>query len=205
MIPQLGQWCREMQALAQNGLAYSKDPYDIERFHRLQGIVAEMLSAVSDDSLESTSQLIGLEEGYLTPKVDVRAGVFRDDRLLMIREASDGLWSLPGGWADINDPPSDAVVREVLEETGFTVSCQKLVALFDRDRQGHPPMHYHVYKLYFLCQIESGTATTSSESTAVDFFALDALPSLSTARVTEKQLRMLARHQADVDLPTEFD
>ena len=110
ILAQLAQWCRELQALAQNGLAYSKDPFDIERFDRLQQIVAELMSAISDGSIENTSGLIGLEKGYLTPKVDVRAGVFRNGELLMVREASDGLWSLPGGWADVNESPSEAVV-----------------------------------------------------------------------------------------------
>ena len=204
ILPQLAQWCRELQALAQNGLAYSKDPFDIERFDRLQQIVAELLSAISNSSIETTSHLIGLEEGHLTPKVDVRAGVFRNDELLMIQEASDGLWSLPGGWADVNESSSEAVVREVLEETGYTVSCRKLAGVYDRDRHGHPPMQYHVYKLFFMCEL-SGSATTSVESTAVEFFDQQSFPCLSTPRVTGEQLETLFRHHADVNLPTEFD
>ena len=205
ILAQLAQWCRELQALAQNGLAYSMDPFDIERFDRLQQIVAELMSAISDGSIENTSGLIGLEKGYLTPKVDVRAGVFRNGELLMVREASDGLWSLPGGWADGTESPSEAVVRAVLEETGYTVSCQKLVALVARDRHGHPPMQYHVYKLFFICEIISGSSTTSVESTAVEFFDQHSFPSLSIPRVTEEQLRTLFRHHADEKLPTEFD
>jgi ADP-ribose pyrophosphatase YjhB (NUDIX family) len=205
--PALG-WAKRLQAIAQTGLAYAKDQYDIERYRSVRQIAAEMLAASS--SGVSTPKLVDLFEGdvgYATPKVDVRAAVFSDDGVLLVRERSDGAWTLPGGWADVGDSPSAAAVREVREESGYEVVARKLAAVYDRDheRHGHPPMPYHVYKLFFLCETVGGAAKTSFETDAVSFFAETRIPPLSLTRVTPEQITHLFDHYRHPEWPTSFD
>jgi ADP-ribose pyrophosphatase YjhB (NUDIX family) len=197
---------RELVSIAQNGLTFTKDVYDRERYTRLLEIVNEVLGAPSP-SLRSFDPGLVLkeEEGYITPKLDVRAGVFRDHRILMVRERSDGKWSLPGGWADVNQSPAEAILKEIREESGFEARAVKIAAVFDRRRHGHPPSFQHVYKMFFLCELTGGTASESVETDGVDFFAEDSLPTLSIGRVTEAQIRTMFRHARDRNLPTEFD
>ncbi len=148
-------WARRLQAMAQTGLTYCKDPYDIERYEALRGIAYEMLAAHSDAPVERVRDLFAGESGHATPKVDVRAVVFRDDAMLLVRERSDGRWTLPGGWADVGETPAEAVVREVYEESGYRTRAAKLLAVYDRDRHGHPPRPFYVYKLFFRCDLLS--------------------------------------------------
>ena len=200
------EWCRALQSIAQSGLIYSRDPFDIERFQQLRTLVGEMLSSDGEPAdAEAVQSLLDAEQGYLTPKVDVRGAVFRDDRILLVREHSDGLWSLPGGWADVNDSPGDSVVREIREESGFATRCVKLVALYDRDRHHHPPMYLHVYKIFFLCELLGGSPSPSLETDDIGFFAETELPPLSTARVTSKQIATMFAHHRNRNLPTAFD
>ena len=145
------------------------------------------------------------EEGYATPKVDVRGGVFCDDRVLLVRERADGKWTLPGGWVDVNDSPAAAVEREIREESGYTARAVKLAALLDRRRHPHPPSVHHIYKLMFVCELTGGQAAASSETDAVGFFPVGALPELSTGRVLAPQIARLYEHHLDRDLPTQFD
>jgi ADP-ribose pyrophosphatase YjhB (NUDIX family) len=149
--------------------------------------------------------LFKVEVGYATPKIDVRAGVFDRERILLVRERKEGLWTMPGGWADVGDAPSVAAIREVKEESGYDVAVVKLAALYDRDKHGHPPMPYHVYKLFFLCRLCGGTALCSLETDAVDFFAEDQLPSLSLPRVTTVQVKHMFDHHRHPEWPTSFD
>jgi len=135
----------------------------------------------------------------------VRGAVFKDEGILLVRERSDGKWSLPGGWVDINDTPSGAVAREIYEESGFRARPVKLAALFDRQRHPHPPSMYHIYKLLFLCELTGGEAKTSNETDAVQFFPVDSLPELSPGRVTRGQIERMFEHQRQRDLPTDFD
>ncbi len=201
-------WAKKLQAIAQTGITYAKDQYDIERYQSVRQIAAEMLAATSTGL--SSTQLIDLfasEIGYATPKIDVRAAVFSDKGLLLVRERSDGGWTLPGGWADVGDSPSVAAVREVKEESGYDVVARKLAAVYDRDheRHGHPPMPHHVYKLFFLCDFVGGTAKTSNETDAVSFFSEDQIPPLSLTRVTPQQIAYLFDHHRHPDWPTSFD
>jgi ADP-ribose pyrophosphatase YjhB (NUDIX family) len=205
--PALG-WAKRIQAIAQNGLTYAKDPYDIERYQSLRQIAAEIVA--SNSSSLSAADLVDLftqNIGYATPKVDVRAAVFSDEKILLVKERSDGGWSLPGGWADVGDSPSVAAVREVREESGYEVVARKLAAVYDRDhsRHGHPVVPYHVYKLFFLCDPVGGAAKTSSETDAVGFFAQDSLPPLSLERVTPQQIAHLFEHYRHPEWPTSFD
>jgi ADP-ribose pyrophosphatase YjhB (NUDIX family) len=201
------QWARKVQAIAQNGLEFTKDPFDRDRFEQLQQLVTTILTS----ELEVTpGQLKGLwrgDEGYATPKVDVRGGVFDQAGVLLVRERSDGKWTLPGGWVDVGDAPSFAVEREIREESGYLAKAVKLAALFDKNNpaHGHPPGILHIYKLFFLCELTGGTATISNETDAVDFFPVDSLPPLSTGRATQSEIERLYQHHLNRGLPTDFD
>jgi ADP-ribose pyrophosphatase YjhB (NUDIX family) len=206
MDPQWLVWAKRLQAIAQTGLTYAKDPFDVERYQSIRLVASEMMAAGSGEgSADSFVKLLSMDVGYATPKVDVRAAVFRDGRLLLVREKEDGRWTLPGGWADIGDSPSGAVVREVKEESGYDVKARKLLALLDRNLHGHPPIPYHAYKLFFLCDIVGGNARAEQETDAVGFFAADEIPPLSLTRVTPAQIARLFEHFVHPEWPTEFD
>src|SRR5215212_60989 len=163
-------WTQRLQAIAQTGLTYAADPYDIERYEQIREIAAEIAAHHTDAGFERISGLFADQAGYTTPKIDVRGVVFRDDMILLVKERSDGGWTLPGGWADVGDSPGEAVVREIAEESGYLTRVVKLLALYDRNKHGHPPYPFHAYKIFFLCELIGGAATTSSETEAVDFF-----------------------------------
>jgi ADP-ribose pyrophosphatase YjhB (NUDIX family) len=206
MDPQWLVWAKRLQAIAQTGLTYAKDPFGVERYQSIRLVASEMMAAGSGEgSADSFVKLLSTDVGYATPKVDVRAAVFRDGRLLLVREKEDGRWTLPGGWADIGDSPSGAVVREVKEESGYDVKARKLLALLDRNLHGHPPIPYHAYKLFFLCDIVGGNARAEQETDAVGFFAADEIPPLSLTRVTPAQIARLFEHFVHPEWPTEFD
>ena len=198
-------WARKVQAIAQNGLAFTTDPFDHERYTQLTELVASILSTELDVPLAQAKGFWEGDEGYVTPKVDVRGGIFEDGRVLLVRERSDGKWTLPGGWVDINDSPSGAVAREILEESGYQARAVKLAALVDKLRHPHPPGLHHIYKLFFLCERTGGAAQVSSETDGVEFFPLQALPELSTGRVLASQIERLYQHHLHPELPTDFD
>jgi len=200
------EWSRRLQALAQNGLTYCKDPYDEQRYNELRTIAAEIMAAGAGQS-DAAPVLEGFkfEEGYATPKIDIRAAVFKDEKILLVKERSDGLWTLPGGWADVGDSPSLAAIREVKEESGFDVAAKKLAAVYDRDKHEHPRIQHHVFKLFFLCELRGGSAAESVETSGVDFFAEGKLPPLSLTRVIEPQIRHMFEHYRNPALPTSFD
>jgi ADP-ribose pyrophosphatase YjhB (NUDIX family) len=155
-----------------------------------------------------SEKILGLfrgETGYATPKVDVRGACFVEGRVLLVREVTDGLWTLPGGWADVNQSASECVVREILEESGFEARALKLAAVFDYQKSGHPSRVLHSYKLFFLCEITGGAARPSIETSEVAFFERDALPPLSLGRVLPKQIERMYEHLLCSDLPTDFD
>ncbi len=199
------QWARGLQALAQNGLTYADNPYDEERYAAVRRIAAEMLAAHTDGQIAAFEARLKREEGYATPKLDVRGACFRKDRILLVRERSDGRWTLPGGWIDVHDSPSAAIEREIREESGFEARTVKLLALWDKARHNHPPDLFHTYKLVFLCEITGGAAAVSVETDGVDFFALDALPPLSEERITAEQIARIFNLYAQPDAPTEYD
>jgi ADP-ribose pyrophosphatase YjhB (NUDIX family) len=201
------QWARKVQAIAQNGLEFTKDAFDRERFEQLQGLVTQILTSELRITAGEVQALWKGDEGYATPKVDVRAGVFDQDKVLMVRERSDGKWSLPGGWVDVGDSPSFAVEREIREESGYLAKAIKLAALVDRShpKHGHPPSILHIYKLFFICDLTGGTATLSNETDAVDFFPVNSPPPLSVGRVTRSQIERLYEHHLNRGLPTDFD
>jgi ADP-ribose pyrophosphatase YjhB (NUDIX family) len=199
------EWAREVQAIAQNGLAFSRDTFDRERYTRLSELVAALLARELKVPFGEARSLWEGERGYATPKVDVRGGVFDSDRVLLVRERSDGRWTLPGGWVDVNDAPSEAVAREIHEESGYQARAVKLAALVDKNRHPHPPGLHHIYKLFFVCELTGGSAAPGHETDAVDFFPVGRLPELSTGRVLSSQIERLYAHRLDPGLPTDFD
>ena len=166
------QWARQLQAIAQNGLAYAESHYDIERYKQVREVAAEMMAAGAGIGTQRVLDLFSQEVGYATPKIDSRGVVFRDDALLLVRELADGgRWTLPGGWADPNESPAEAVVREVWEETGYETRATRLLAVYDRSKHPHVPPHPHyVYKLFFECELVGGVATLSHETGESAFF-----------------------------------
>jgi ADP-ribose pyrophosphatase YjhB (NUDIX family) len=197
-----------LSALAQDGLTFAGNDYDSDRYQHLSRLAAELLSVISGRPADDLALELGRDSGYATPKIDVRGVIFDDhERVLLMREKTDGRWSLPGGWADPGDAPSTAVTREVLEETGYHCSAVKLIACWDRELQGNPPpLPVHVYKLFFLCQ-GNGIVQPPAvlETLEVGWFGLDALPTLSLGRVNHRQIERSLAHHRDPSLPTEFD
>ncbi len=206
MDPQWLDWARQLQALAQNGMHHTESPFDRERYEAIRDMAADMMSVPSGAPREMIRALFDAEVGYATPKVDVRGVVFREDRILLVKERRDGLWTLPGGWADVGETPSQAAVREVYEEAGFQCRAVKLLAVYDRSRHGHaPPRPYHIYKLFFLCELIGGTATTSIETDGAEFFGEGAIPPLSLPRTTPSQVARFFEHHRHPDWPADFD
>ena len=198
----------KLSALAQDGLTYGADEYDLDRYRQLSQLAAELFSVLSGRPAAELAVELGRDTGYATPKIDVRGAIFDDDeRVLLMREKIDGRWSLPGGWADPGDTPSAAVTREILEETGHHSSAVKLIACWDHELQGHPPpLPVHVYKLFFLCRRDGAVQPPAAlETLEVGWFGLGALPPLSLGRVNHRQLERALAHHRDPSLPTEFD
>lgn len=197
---------RRLLALAQTGLHFCKDPYDRERYQEVAQIAAELLARETDASAADLLARWQADDGYITPKMDVRGACFREDgRVLLVRERLDGKWTLPGGWADVNDSPSWAVEKEIEQESGFTARAVKVAALYDRNKHGHPHYLFHAWKAFFICEITGGAARLSTETDGVDFFELRALPELSLGRTTPKQIQRMYEHHMQRSLPTDFD
>jgi ADP-ribose pyrophosphatase YjhB (NUDIX family) len=199
-------WARKIQSIAQIGLEYATDPYDRERYEALRALSAEMMAEMSDVPTFQWVELFGSEIGYATPKVDVRGAIFQGSEVFLCREQSDGQWSLPGGWADVNDPPSVAVIRELREETGYEVKCTKLSAVLDRDLYFNEDQRpYHSYKLMFLCEITGRAGELDHDIEEARFFPVDDLPELSLSRTLPMHIELLWKHHQTPALPTDFD
>ena len=200
---------REIQSIAQTGLAFTRDPYDRERYEALRVLAARMMARGSPMDETRLLDLFAAEHGYATPKVDVRGAVFdAQERLLMVRETADGgRWTLPGGWADVNQTASECVLREIREESGYEARAIKLALLHDRATQGHRPAGpFSIYKLFFLCELTGGAARGSLETSEVRFFAETEIPAdLSTGRTLPHQIARLFAHHRAPELPTDFD
>lgn len=199
------EWVKKLQAIAQNGLTYTENPFDVERYKSLRAIAAEIMATYSNVEPSYVVDLFTREVGYATPKVDVRGAVFRDDTILLVREREDGCWTLPGGWADVGDSPSEVVVREIYEESGYHTRAIKLLAVYDRDRHGHPPLSHYVYKLFFQCELVSGSPSPSIETDEVAFFSENEIPQLSLGRVVPEQVARVFQHYRHPDWATDFD
>lgn len=206
MTPNWLLWARELQAIAQNGLTFSENQFDIDRYNRIKNISAEMISNYSNIDMKTLMEVFTLQEGYGTPKVDVRGVIFKKNQILLVKEKIDGKWTLPGGWADPNETPSQSVEREIFEESGYSTKVLKVIAVYDRDKQGHyPPYPFHVYKIFFLCKLTGGEPQTSNETEDVAFFNENEIPELSIPRVTINQLKLFFNKYKNEDWTTEFD
>lgn len=199
------EWARQIQALAQTGMHYAVDEYQRERNQHLSVIAAEILAACTDLPFDSVRHLFLSERGYATPRVDVRGVVFQDNRLLLVRERQDGGWTLPGGWADVGDRPSQAVEREIWEEAGYRARVLRLIGVYDANRV-EPLDIYQAYKLVFLCEPIGGESRTSHETSEVAFFGAHEIPEhLSGERTRRRHILDAFRAHADASLPTVFD
>lgn len=205
MDPQWLQWAKALQTMTQTGLTYSQDPYDIVRYEAIRDIAYEMMAMQAHVEVEHIRQIFQEEQGHATPKVDVRAAIFKDDKILLVKERSDGGWTLPGGWADVGESASEAVAREVFEESGYRVNVTRLLAVYDRTRQGHPASPYYVYKIYFEAEIVDGTPTPSSETSDIAFFPEDALPPLSLSRTLPTQIERFFSMHRQPEAAADFD
>jgi ADP-ribose pyrophosphatase YjhB (NUDIX family) len=196
---------KRLEAIAQTGLAFTESDYDRERYEELREIGHRIFQRYTETPVEVIHDLFSRENGYPTPKVDVRGVVFRDNQILMIREKLDGLWALPGGWADVGYTPGEVVVKEIKEEAGLDVVADRLLAVLDKKCHAHPPSPLHVYKIFILCQESGGTLKPGMETTGADFFDQNDLPPLSTDRVTVEQLNMMFKFNRDPQAQTLLD
>ena len=182
-------WAVELQGLAQAGLYYSPDPYDRERFQRIREISAQMLAGASGLPPERVADLFCCETGYQTPKLDTRAAVFREDKILLVQER-DGLWALPGGWVDVNLSVKESAVKEVREEAGLEVTADLVIAIQDREKHNRPPHAFRICKIFLLCSYVSGTFQPNLETVASGYFSMDSLPPLCQGKTTAQQVQM---------------
>jgi ADP-ribose pyrophosphatase YjhB (NUDIX family) len=196
---------REMRAIAQIGLTFSRDPYDRQRFERIRELSAAVIAQGSGTPHDVLIEHFRLDAGYATPKVDVRAAVFSEGRVLLVREISDRAWTLPGGWADVNSTAAENVAREVREESGFEARPIKLAAVYDYRTSNRRHHLDSIYKMFFICELTGGSARPSIETSEVAFFPRDALPPLSIGRTTAAQIERMFEHAADLSLPADFD
>ena len=196
---------RELKAIAQIGLTFNRDPYDRARYERIRELAAGVIAAGSGHDGHALLEAFRAETGYATPKVDVRAAAFDAGRILLVREVSDGAWTLPGGWADVNESPSISAVREVFEESGFEACAVKLAAVYDYRKRNRPQALDSIYKLFFICELTGGSARPSIETSEVAFFARHELPPLSVGRTTAAQIERMFAHAEEPGLPTDFD
>ena len=198
-------WAERIHSIAQAGLTYSENPFDLERYHMLHSLAAEIVAEHSAVEMPVVLKLLEGEQGYATPKLDARGVIFRDGKVLLVRELSDGGWTLPGGWVDVGEPPSRAVEREVFEESGYEVKAVRLLAVYDRSLHGHPPMMFSVYKLFFACELLGGAPVDLHETAGACFYGEDELPPLSIQRTSLDEIERMFALQRDPQHPTEFD
>lgn len=204
-VPRWLEWAREIQALSQTGYHYAENDYNRQRYQRLTQIAAEIISECSELEYAPLLEAFHAQIGYATPRVDVRAAVFRDGKLLLVRERQDGGWTMPGGWADVGDVPSEAAEREAWEEAGFHVKARRVIGVYDANRVG-PLELFHAFKIVFLCDLIDGEARPSSETSEVAFFARDEIPAhLSQNRTHVRHIEDAFRMYEHPDLPTIFD
>ena len=187
-MDQIVEWAKELQSLAQAGLFYGHDKYDKERYQRIREIAAEMMLMRSDVPAEKITGLFCGDEGYQTPKVDTRAAIFRDGKILLVCEK--GKWSMPGGWCEFNLSPAENTIKETKEEAGLDVSIKMVIAIQDRDKHNLPPYAYGVVKIFYLCEIIGGGFVENIETSESSFFSIDECPALAVEKCNEEQIRM---------------
>ena len=198
-------WAIEIQSLAQSGLAYTNNVYDVERYERLREISAEMIKEKSDISLDKVKNLFCNETGYQTPKIDTRAVVFKDNKILLTHE-NNGTWSLPGGWCDVLESVGSNTIKEVKEETGLDVKTLKIISIQDRNKHNKPIYAYGVCKVFVLCSIIGGQFIENIETTEIKYFSLDEIPNnLAEEKTNKEQIKMCFEAYKDENWQTQFD
>ena len=196
---------KRMQALAQSGLEYSDNKYDRDRYQQMRQLSLEIMHDFTKLEMHKLVGVFASEQGYQTPKVDVRGVVFRGDQILMVRETVDGNWSLPGGWADVGLTPSEVAIKEVFEESGLEVVPERLLAVLDKKRHNHPPDMFHIYKIFILCRETGGELKGGMETSETGFFGPDKFPPLSVPRITKEQISLMYEYKNDPLKPASFD
>lgn len=184
------EWVTEMQSIAQSGLTFCENQYDRDRYQRLRDLSVEIMHEYTGLDHQKLTNLFASEEGYQTPKVDIRSAVFKDDKILMAREKIDGRWSLPGGWADVNTTVSESAARECLEEAGAAVRPRRIIAIHTANRQNNFVYPFTIYKIFVECELIDWKFIENTETYGSGFFGIDELPELSTERNTLKQISM---------------
>ena len=195
-----------LKTISQAGKSFAKDDYELKRHQDIEALAAQIIAGHTDLTANQARTTLQEDTGYPTPKTDCRGVIFRDDKILLVKEIADGGWTLPGGWCDNGMTPSENVRREIWEESGFEVDVLKLLAVYDRNRQGHEPRYlFDIYKMFFLCEITGGEEKTSNETSAVEFFTAAEIPQLSLSRTLPCQIERFFAHHRNPDLPTDFD
>lgn len=199
------EWAMKIQSISQIGLAYCKDPFDRERYEDLREISAEMLAERTGISEEKAREVFLCEEGYQTPKVDTRAAIFRDGKILMVHE-KNGTWSLPGGWCDVDRSIATNTVKEVKEETGLDATAEKLIAIQDWRLHNVRNYVYGVLKAFVLCSVAGGAFEENIETVGIEYFARDELPErLAVEKTTREQILMCFDANENRSKETLFD
>ena len=199
------QWAIELQSLAQAGLTYGKDKFDRERYTRIREVSAEMMSRLSDTPIDTVKNLFCNESGYQTPKIDTRAAVFQDGKILLVHE-NNGTWSLPGGWCDVDQSVASNITKEVKEETGLDVTADKLIAVQDWRLHNVQNYVYGVIKIFVLCRKTGGSFAKNIETTETGYFDRDKLPdNLATEKTTEEQIQLCFDAYYIENWKTQFD
>jgi len=200
------EWVKQIKAIAQIGISYTKDEYDLERYNQLTEISHRMIAKLADAPIGKVDNFFVPDKGYATPKVDLRAGIIRENRILLAKERSDGRWTLPGGWADTGESPTEGIEREVVEETGYEVKVQRFIAIKDRSMHPYQPQYpNHVYKMFFLCDLTGGEAKENIEISEVGFFKQNELPPLSEGRILKQDIDMMFNYSVNGNLPVFCD
>ena len=181
-------WATQIDSIAQAGITYSNDKFDIERFNMLKDISAEIISEYTEVEFKKVKDLLDSESGYLTPKVDIRGAIIKDNKILLVKESVDNCWSLPGGWADVNLSVSENIIKEAKEEAGVNIKPIKLVSVLDRNKHNKPITMSTIYKIFVLCEFIDGDFIENIETLESRFFSLDKLPELSLVRNTKEQI-----------------
>ena len=195
----------ELQSLAQAGLTYGKDVYDKERYTRIREIAAEMIACKTDIPVGKVKDLFCNETGYQTPKVDTRAAVFQDGKILLVHE-NNGTWSLPGGWCDVNQSVAENTVKETLEEAGLTVKPKRMIAVQDRNKHNEPPYAYGIVKVFILCSVIEGDFASNIETTESRYFAKDEIPeNLAEEKTNLEQILLCFEANEAEHWETQFD
>ena len=198
-------WVRQLQAIAQAGLEYSDGPYDLERYRQLSKLAAQIAATHTGQPVTELEGLFAKDAGYATPKIDVRGVVFRDEYILLVQEASDGGWTLPGGWVDPGDTPRTAVEREILEESGYETKATEILDVVDRETDGHPIHAWSIWKVFIRCSLTGGEAATSLETSDVGWFRRDEIPTLSIGRTLNHQLQRFFDQRLAPPRPARFN